>query len=913
MVIGLDTDRPALYLSDSNTFPGHFEILEQLGVTWDEAFHMRGYLSYSSATAASIGRPGVYRFSLRPRREHGDAVDSLEVVERVYALLAASMPVIDNDLAYAIATAWLPDLQSDLDSYTASRVNLVFDSELLVEPSFIPLNPGEGYGLLRRMGPGERPGPRDIVIYQSLPNELPRVAGILSTVPQTPLSHVNLRATQDSIPNAYIRGALGNTTITGLLGDPVYYRVTEDAWQIRAATLAEVNAHYDESRPAQPQRLRRILSQTTIQPLSDIGFNACEAYGVKAANVAVLGTLGFVAGTVPGGFAIPFYFYDQFMNQPLGERTLFGKKSWPAGDKLTLGADTKLVEAVDAILAHPRFQADPEIQVEMLDDLRDAIEDAASPQWIIDALTAMHDTYPVGQSLRYRSSTNNEDLPGFNGAGLYDSNTQKPSETEEDGIDKSLKQVYASLWNYRAFAEREFNRVDHRTVAMGVLVHPNYKEELVNGVAVSVDPLYGFADSYYVNSQVGEDLVTNPEAESLPEEIALHDDGTYTVLATSSLATAGKLLMTSTQLSQLRTHLAQIHTHFTSLYNPAAGEPFAMEIEFKITSNNVLAIKQARPWIFSSPPSGVTTGDPSVRRLTARFVNAPATHDGSSFEVDILYSDPIKNSYTEFYGHGLQVTGGRLTGAEWRGAGGDRWKLRILPSGNSDVTIVQVPNRPCNVLGGICSRDGVRLSTRLELVVRGSEGGSGTTDPVEGVRTPCTGPNVAPQPTDDFVDATEDEDIMIDVLVNDTDPNSHALSVTEYTQPGKGSVTITVDGTARYTPDENVHGPDSFTYAASDGEHSATGTVSITILPQNDDPQFPPGPITREVARTATDGDAVGAPVVAVDVDSSNLSYQLLLAAEFEIHPQTGQITVLPGVTLDPSITPVVRRHGPRV
>ena len=53
----------------------------------------------------------------------------------------------------------------------------------------------------------------------------------------------------------------------------------------------------------------------TIRPLSR--GRLCDdsnAFGVKAANVAVLRTLGLSRmGTVPDGFAIPFYFYDEFM------------------------------------------------------------------------------------------------------------------------------------------------------------------------------------------------------------------------------------------------------------------------------------------------------------------------------------------------------------------------------------------------------------------------------------------------------------------------------------------------------------------------------------------------------------------------------------------------------------------------
>ena len=277
---------------------------------------------------------------------------------------------------------------------------------------------------------------------------------------------------------------------------------------------------------------------------------------------------------MPDGFAIPFYFYDEFMKAH------------------------GFYDDIKEMLANEDFQTDFDTQDDMLDDLRDDIKDAETPQWIIDALTAMHATFPEGQSLRYRSSTNNEDLPKFNGAGLYDSKTQN---SDEEPLSKSLKQVFASLWTFRAFTEREFHRIDHLAAKMGVLVHPNYSDELVNGVAASFDPFLGRDGSYYVNSQLGEDLVTNPDAHSAPEEILLSRDTVgYTILSFSNLVEPGELLMSGDQLDQLRRHLTVIHDHFKRLYNPTPGEPFAMEIEFKITSEDILAIKQARPWVFSA-------------------------------------------------------------------------------------------------------------------------------------------------------------------------------------------------------------------------------------------------------------------------------------------------------------------------
>ena len=361
------------------------------------------------------GNEGVYYYTLNHEYTSSQ-------IERIHTLLAANLPVVDHNLAYS--PWWLYGLPSDWVHVENPRVPVVDDGIIFRDVSFSALNAGEGYGRLQVLEPDDRPNPRDIVLYETLPFELSRVAGIISTQPQTPLSHVNLRAKQDQIPNAFIRDALDNAEISSLVGQYVYYRVTENAFELREATKAEVDAHYEASRPTATQTPVRDLSVTEITALSDIGFDDWEAFGVKAANVAVLGTLDFPDGTVPDGFAVPFYFYDEFMK---------------AND---------LYSKVSTMLADSTFQTDYDTQQAELKELRDAIKEATTPDWIITALEEMHGAQFAGRSLRHRSSTNNEDLPGFSGAGLYDSKTQDPEETEEDGIDKSIKGVWASLWNF---------------------------------------------------------------------------------------------------------------------------------------------------------------------------------------------------------------------------------------------------------------------------------------------------------------------------------------------------------------------------------------------------------------------------------------------------------------------------------
>jgi hypothetical protein len=437
----------------------------------------------------------------------------------------------------------------------------------------VGLHRAVGFGLLRVMRLGERPDPLDVVIYDALPNEMPRVAGVITTVIQTPLSHVNLRAVQDNVPNAVITDALENGDVTSLIGRYVRYEVTESGYKLGPASRAQVEAHHENERPPNPQTPKRDLSIQTITSLDQVSFDQWTAFGVKSANVATLRTFGIAGVVVPEGFAVPFSFYDEFMKS----NGLYG--------------------VAKAMLADSRFASNMEFQETQLASFRKLIKNAPMPRKLSEALAEVRAQFLPKQSIRCRSSTNNEDLPGFSGAGLYDSKTQH---VNEGPLDKCVRQVFASVWNLRAYLEREYYRIDHLATAMGVLLTANTSNERTNGVAVTVDPVYNEPDAYYVNAQLGENLVTNPEASAIPEELLLYGEGTMDVVSRSSLIGPEERLLSDANIKTLRNALAVIHQRFAALYRVADGEKFAMEIEFKVLDTGQLMIKQARTWQFQN-------------------------------------------------------------------------------------------------------------------------------------------------------------------------------------------------------------------------------------------------------------------------------------------------------------------------
>jgi hypothetical protein len=207
----------------------------------------------------------------------------------------------------------------------------------------------------------------------------------------------------------------------------------------------------------------------------------------------------------------------------------------------------------------------------------------------------------VNEPLRFRSTSNTEDLPGFSGAGLYTSEGVDVEDIDT-GVEDAIRTVWASLWLRRGFDERDYYGVDQHAVAMAVLIHPAYRSERVNGVAVSRDALQPTrGDRFYINAQVGEALVTNPAPGIDSDEITFDPfRPPYATYHSHSTFSPGEPVMTQNELAFLACNLAALNQYFRPRLDPLEENSwFAVDIEFKLMGEErELVIKQSRGYSF---------------------------------------------------------------------------------------------------------------------------------------------------------------------------------------------------------------------------------------------------------------------------------------------------------------------------
>lgn len=591
LMTGVDGPSPKLYLINTKNVDYHYEFAtEGLGMSTSlEAFNAKTYftdarknlagtLLLHDSYVAADGKKGLMAVEFWPT----DPVKAKHVAKAFRAVQKA-LPFASGRIAYHPAGNTQEALfAAEKAALSKLGVKSIDSATLFANVTYAPMNPGVGYGVLRVVDPATAgthpPTARDVVIFKSTPNDLSHVGGIITEVPQTPLSHVNLKAKQNKTPNAYVANAAEDPRIKPFIGKLVRYEVGPDGPKLTEATPAEAEAFLEKLRPKKGQVPPRSLLTKDPKPLSELGFADAKTFGAKAANVAELRKL-LPAGVAPDGYALPFSFYDRFMK-----------------------ANGLYAEA-KAMIADPAFKADAAVREDALAKFRKKLKKATMPPELTKELgevqAAFAKKYGADQPIRARSSTNNEDLPGFNGAGLYDSYTHRP---DEGHLESTVKQVFASLWNFRAFEERDFHRVDHFRAAMGVLLHPNEDDEKANGVAYTKNIYDPNWPGFYVNTQVGESLVTNPEAGAKPEEFLIsrigeHGEYETQYISRSNQVPAGTAVLPAERIGELVGYMEKIQAHFKKVYGRSQDPTFAMDIEFKLRDDGTLQVKQARPTV----------------------------------------------------------------------------------------------------------------------------------------------------------------------------------------------------------------------------------------------------------------------------------------------------------------------------
>ena len=457
--------------------------------------------------------------------------------------------------------------------------------------TFQPLVPGVAFGTLHLASVGELDsldlGPRDIVLTDGIPNEIPLIAGLITETFQTPLAHVNVLSRGRGTPNMALREARKDPRIAPFIGKLVRYEVFGADFQITLADPDEAVAFWESRKPSgDPISPRVDVSRRGIVPLDHISLADVPLVGGKAAQLAELAQVEFCAGDVSvpeHAFAIPVvhsleHFEDSGAKALLAElrrdaRFLADPDARAAG----------LLRVQDAILSHPLDPA-----------LHDEIEAAVAERW-------------PNRQLRFRSSSNVEDLAGFNGAGLYLSEGVD-ADAASTRIDDAIRSVWASLWNDRGFAEREYYGVDQTQVAMAILVHPGFPSERANGVAITrsvIDPTRD--DLVTVNAQVGEALVTNPAPGIISDEFDMSTLDASRAFYNHSSFSPKEPVLSADESEFLVCNSRAIHDHFKPLLDPDDENPwFAMDIEFKLVGpGRSLVIKQARSYSFGqTAPEG---------------------------------------------------------------------------------------------------------------------------------------------------------------------------------------------------------------------------------------------------------------------------------------------------------------------
>jgi hypothetical protein len=552
---------------------------------------------------------------------------ALDEVRRLHGLLSASFTLDElwyspSDDARRVVADWV---QPGFPIYLDDGTNFDFE----------PYTKAIGYGRVRvydraafdRANESGRFTFQDVLVLDFAPADvLGVIGGIITAAPQADLSHLSVRTARRGTPNAYV--ARAHERFRDLDGALVRIEVSESGVTMTPAAIEDAEAHWDTSRPtigtvAPIDATYRSLDGLLELELGEIeGLPVESVFGGKASNLARLQRIlvGPFEKYAVAGFAIPVAYYVDFMRS---NRIL----SHSAPPRFISYA-----EYVEELFRDPAVLSDSALRFRLLEDFRDRAENSGRVDSEVLELIARRIGEVYGRDdipVRFRSSSNVEDLLEFNGAGLYESTSGcladdrdddergpsicNPDETNERGLARALKRVWMSLWTFRAVEERSYYRIPQEASAMAILCNAAFADERANGVAFTGNPGDVLDRRFFIAAQIGEESVVTPEPGQIPERDLLEVAGGEVIRIqrqrSSSLVGPEETVLSDEQLRELGAFLSFVDARFPIDTSGRDRRQILLDFEFKIEHDGSLGVKQVRPFLIPGdlPPTPTFT------------------------------------------------------------------------------------------------------------------------------------------------------------------------------------------------------------------------------------------------------------------------------------------------------------------
>ena len=155
--------------------------------------------------------------------------------------------------------------------------------------------------------------------------------------------------------------------------------------------------------------------------------------------------------------------------------------------------------------------------------------------------------------------------------------------------------------------------------------------------------------------------------------------------------------------------------------------------------------------------------------------------------------------------------------------------------------------------------------------------------------------NLPPLAGNDLYTVVENTTLTIPapgLLVNDIDPENHALTPLGFTPPANGTLQTLSGGGFQYVPNPGFVGLDSFSYRVSDGQlESSQATVSLVIL----DNGVNTPPVAQDDAFTVQFGRTLNVPAPGLLANDSDADLNQPIGVVLQSQPSSGTVALTSG------------------